>query len=178
MNPNESSFILCEGPSEVAYINILLDQGRLIFGRKDIEGHEPLHFRTASEFESSYLNVEYEKVIIYRVLDSKKKGNLNFKLSRAYEDKVEVINCVTSPEIEILYIIAEGHYDRYKRGGVKIKEAKEYTKAILRIKNPNSTRTIMKYFANSDILVDAILEYQRITRTNKNHNTLAILISK
>lgn len=81
MSNNISIFILCEGTSEVAIIDILLDANKLVYNRDDIETYEPLHIRSAYEFESSYLNVQHERVKVYRILDSKKKENLDFKFS-------------------------------------------------------------------------------------------------
>ncbi|NLW15703.1 MAG: hypothetical protein GX038_05550 [Erysipelothrix sp.] len=176
MDSDVSVFILCEGVSEVAIINILLDSDNLIYKREDLEYYEPLHIREAKQFEVKYLNVEYEYIKVYRILDSKNKDNLNFSLSDVYNDKVEIINCVTSPEIEILYIISEGHYDKYKLGKSNIKKAKDYVKQILKISNPNSSKTINHYFKDAQVLVDAILEYDRLTKKNSKFETLAVLI--
>lgn len=45
------------------------------------------------------------KISVVRILDSRRE---NFKLSRAYRDKVDVINIITAPEIEMLIIFSEG----------------------------------------------------------------------
>lgn len=47
MSNNISIFILCEGTSEVAIIDILLDANKLVYNRDDIETYEPLHIRSA-----------------------------------------------------------------------------------------------------------------------------------
>lgn len=38
-----------------------------------------------------------------------------FKLSKTYEHKVQVVNVITAPEIEMLIICAEGKYREYER---------------------------------------------------------------
>ncbi|MFQ8842863.1 MAG: hypothetical protein ACLR8P_20165 [Clostridium fessum] len=38
-------------------------------------------------------------------------------MSKAYEQKIDVVNVITAPEIEMLIIHAEGAYDQFKRSG-------------------------------------------------------------
>jgi len=45
-----------------------------------------------------------DKISVIRILDSRRE---NFKLSKAYEHKVDVINVITAPEIEMLIIFNE-----------------------------------------------------------------------
>ena len=47
-----------------------------------------------------------------RILDSRRE---EFRLSKAYEQKIDVVNVITAPEIEMLIIHAEGAYDQFKR---------------------------------------------------------------
>ncbi|WP_270500587.1 hypothetical protein [Holdemanella porci] len=97
--------VLCEGAAEEAIINILLDDHRLIFEREELLEEKPLRIRQAERFETRYLRKGFsDKISIIRILDSK---NENFKLSKAYKSKVDVINIVTAPEIEMLIIINE-----------------------------------------------------------------------
>ena len=59
---------------------------------------EVIRCRNGKEFEQRYLRKGFEnKITILRVLDSHSEG---FRLSPAYEHKVDVINVVTAPEIE------------------------------------------------------------------------------
>ncbi len=46
------------------------------------------------------------QISIIRILDSRRE---NFKLSKAYEHKVDVINVITAPKIEMLIILNEAH---------------------------------------------------------------------
>ena len=49
-----------------------------------------------------------DKISVIRILDSRRQ---NFKLSKAYEHKVDVINVITAPEIEMLIIFNENKYN-------------------------------------------------------------------
>lgn len=53
-----------------------------------------------------------EKISVIRILDSRRE---NFKLGKAYENKVDVINVITAPEIEMLIIFNEGKYNKFKK---------------------------------------------------------------
>lgn len=56
---------------------------------------------------------EFEgEITVYRILDSRRE---KFNLSKAYEDKVDVKNVITAPEIEKLIICNEGKIKEYER---------------------------------------------------------------
>lgn len=46
-----------------------------------------------------------DQISVIRILDSRRE---DFRLSKAYEYKVDVINVITAPEIEMLIIHSEG----------------------------------------------------------------------
>ncbi len=54
------------------------------------------------------------KISVIRILDSRRE---NFKLSKAYANKVDVINVITAPEIEMLIIFNEDKYKEIKQSG-------------------------------------------------------------
>ncbi len=90
---------ICEGGAESAILDLLLDQDKLIFTRDDLLEGEILKTRKGKIFEEKYLRKEFSgKITVYRILDSRRE---NFKISKAYENKVDVINVITAPEIEI-----------------------------------------------------------------------------
>ena len=60
------------------------------------------------------------------ILESRRE---EVRLSKAYEKKVDVINVITAPEIEMLIIHSEGAYERFKRSG---KKPSEFCKSDLR----------------------------------------------
>ena len=93
---------ICEGSAENAIIDILLDNDLLIFTREEMLEEEVIRCRDGKRFEEKYLRKGFlEKISVIRILDSRRE---NFKLSKAYEQKVDVINVITAPEIEMLII--------------------------------------------------------------------------
>lgn len=109
--------VLCEGTAEEIIINILLDNNCLIIDRSNLIEEKPLRVRSAKNFENNYLRKGFnDKISVVRILDSKHE---NFKLSKAYMHKVDVINIITAPEIEMLIILSEGKYNEYKKSNKK-----------------------------------------------------------
>lgn len=96
---------ICEGSAENAIMDILLDNDLLIFTREEMLEEEVIRCRDGKRFEEKYLRKGFlEKISVIRILDSRRE---NFKLSKAYEHKVDVINVITAPEIEMLIIFNE-----------------------------------------------------------------------
>lgn len=96
---------ICEGSAENAIIDIHLDYDLMIFKREEMIEEEVLRCREGKKFEQKYLRKGFkDKISVIRILDSRHE---NFKLSKAYADKVDVINVVTAPEIEMLIIFNE-----------------------------------------------------------------------
>lgn len=166
---------ICEGSAESVIINKLLDANKLIFKREELLDGEVLRCRTASKFESRYLGKGFtNKVTVYRILDSRKE---DFRLSKAYKAKVDVINVVTAPEIEMLIIVHERKYAEYAKVKSRIKPS-EYCKSTLGYSNVKSASFITEYFANVDHLIRAIREYKRLSRMPKNERCLADLLDE
>ncbi len=90
---------ICEGSAEEAIIDILVDNGLLLFSRSEMLDECVIKCRNGKRFEERYLRKGFDgKISVIRVLDSRKE---NFRLSKAYEHKVDVINVITAPEIEM-----------------------------------------------------------------------------
>ena len=116
---------ICEGTAEQVIINILLDNNKLIFDRKDLLEEDVLRSRSGQKFEQQYLRKGFDdKITVLRILDSR---NENFKISRAYQHKIDVINIITAPEIEMLIICNENKYEDYKKSK---KKPSSYCKAV------------------------------------------------
>ena len=96
-----------------------------------------------------------------------------FRLSKAYEKKVDVINVITAPEIEMLIIHSEGAYERFKRSG---KKPSEFCKPDLRMHNVKSYDFVKDYFSNPLTLVNAIKEYRRTANIPKGEYSLSDLL--
>ena len=103
-------------------------------------------------------------------MDSRRES---FKLSKAYAYKIDVINVITAPEIEMLIIHNEGAYERFKRSG---KKPSDFCKMDLRMGNVKAYDFVKDYFANPKILVDAIREYRRVANIPKGEYSLADLL--
>lgn len=93
---------ICEGGAERVILDMLLDHNKLIFSRNELLEEEILKLRKGKDFEDRYLRREFHgKITVYRILDSRRE---NFKISKIYQNKVDVINVITAPEIEMLII--------------------------------------------------------------------------
>ena len=119
LNLSKPIACICEGKAEQAVMDILLNKDLLIFSREDLLDHKLITYRGAQKFQDRYLKMNYKnKISVIRILDSRTE---NFKLSKAYKDKVDVIiNVLTTPEIEILIIYSEGKYQEFHRSGKKL----------------------------------------------------------
>jgi hypothetical protein len=164
---------LCEGSAEIAIMNLLIDADRLVFSRDDLLDGEVLRIRKAKKFETTYLRKGFaEKITVLRILDSRRE---QFKLSKAYQHKIEVINVITAPEIEMLVIFKEGKYKEYKKSKLKPSEF-----CIMNLKYPDvkSTKFVEDYFADIDSLVHAIREYRRVSNIPTGEYSLSDLLKQ
>lgn len=173
---SNSSLIACigEGGAEHTILNILLDNGRLIFNRGQLIDETILRRISVKDFEKKYLRRDYDqKITIIRVIDSRSE---KFKLSKAYSCQVEIVNVITTPEIEILIIIGEGKYNEYTKN--KTMKPSTYCKTILKLKYVKSPDFIRNYFSNPDRLIRCITEYQHLHKSKNKEATLYDLIKK
>ena len=139
---------ICEGSAERAIIKILLDKNRLIFTWDDLLDGEILRCRNAKKFEEQHLRKGFtDRITVLRVLDSRRE---EFKLSKAYASKIDVVNVITAPEIEMLVIFTEGKYEEYKKSK---KKPSAFCKEDLRIADVKSTHFVESYFADINDLI-------------------------
>lgn len=173
MNLAKYKACICEGSAESAIIDILVDNELLIFNREEMLEEQVIRCRSAKNFEKEYLSKEFDAPIsIIRILDSRRE---NFHLSKAYEPKINVINIITAPEIEMLIIHNEGVYDRYKRSG---KKPSDFCKTELKMKNVKSQKFVQEYFRDANMLVKAIKEYKRKANIPNGEYTLFDLLNE
>lgn len=93
----------------------MVDNHLLIFSREEMLDENVIRCRNAKRFEERYLRKGFDgQISVIRILDSRRE---DFRLSKAYRHKVDVINVVTAPEIEMLIIHSEGAYVKFKRSG-------------------------------------------------------------
>ena len=156
---------ICEGSAERAIVNKLMDEGKLIFSRDDLLDNEVIRCRSASSFQEKYLRKGFtKKITVYRILDSRRE---DFRLHKAYKSKIDVINVITAPEIEMLVIINEGKYSQYSKVKSKTKPSEL-----------KSNEFITEYFSNIDDLINAIFEYKRLSNIPSGEKCLADLLVK
>ena len=167
------TYIACiaEGSAEKAIIDILLDHHLLIFEREKMIDEQVLRCRSADAFEKRYLRKGFNgKITVFRILDSRRE---NFRLSKAYQHKVDVINVITAPEIEMLIILNEDRYTDFKKTAMK---PSEYCKAVLGFHEVKNYRFVAEYFADPKILVSAIQKYVSCSKIPKGEKTLLDLL--
>ena len=155
---------ICEGSAEEAIMDVLIDNHLLIFEREEMLEEQVIRCREGKKFEEKYLRKGFmDKISVIRVLDSRRE---NFKISKAYENKVDVI--------EILIIYNEGKYDDFKKSKLK---PSDYCKRNHKMKEVKTYSFVKKYFSNPAILMDAIKKYYEMSRIPKGEYTLLDLIN-
>lgn len=162
---------ICEGSAEAAIIDILVDNHLLIFSREEMLDENVIRCRNAKRFEERYLRKSFDgQISVIRILDSRRE---DFRLSKAYRHKVDVINVVTAPEIEMLIIHSEGAYVKFKRSG---KKPSDFCKTDLGMHDGKSYNFVKSYFDDPKILVEAIKEYRRTANIPKGEYCLYDLL--
>lgn len=162
---------ICEGSAEHAIMDILLDHGLLIFDREEMLEESVIRCREGKKFEEKYLRKGFkEKISVIRILDSRRE---NFKLSKAYAGKVDVINVITAPEIEMLIIFNENKYWEFKKSS---KKPSVFCKEDLKMSEVKSYDFVKEYFSDSKILVNAIKKYHQMSKIQKGEYTLLDLL--
>lgn len=162
---------ICEGGAEKTIIELLLDSNSLIFSYDDLLEGEILRCRKARDFETQYLRKYFnEKVTVLRILDSRRE---RFAWSKAYAHKVDVINVVTAPEIEMLVILSKNKYKEFKGSNLK---PSEYCKSFLGYSNVKRPVFIEAYFKDLDKLITAIKRYKKVSKINHGEYALADLL--
>ena len=162
---------ICEGGAERAIMDILLENDLLIFSKNELIDDEIIYCRSARDFEKRYLRQEYDKKIsVIRILDSK---NENFKLSKAYIDKIDVINVITAPEIEMLIIHSEDMYKEYCKSNLK---PSDFCKQHLhKLRYDKKYETVKSYFSSPEKLLRAIKIYHQKQKSNNQYSLLDLL---
>ena len=162
---------ICEGAAENAIMDVLLDNHLLIFSREEMLEEMVIRCRDGKKFEQKYLRKGFtEKISVIRILDSRRE---KFKISKAYEHKIDVINVITAPEIEMLLIFAEDKYKEFKKSG---KKPSDFCKEDLRMADVKSYDYVSGYFSNPAILVNAIKKYHEKSKIQRGEYTLLDLL--
>ena len=164
---------IVEGTAERVIMDKLLENNKLIFSKRELLDQELLKCRNARHFEDRYLGKRFDsKISVYRILDSRRE---DFKLRKAYVNKVDVINVITAPEIEILVIIKENKYSDYEKYKSKLKPS-EYCTQNLKRGDVKSKDFLMDYFNDVDELVKVIKQYKSLHKVLKSEKCLADIL--
>lgn len=159
--------ILCEGNAEEEVMQILLENDCLIISNNDLFYNQVLKERSAKKFCEKYLRTQLsEQVTIYRILDSKKENfKLTKKLNTAYANRINCVkDVITSEEMEILIIHAEGQYEDYQRWRARrasSRKPSDYCKSELRFSDVKKTGFYKSYFSDIRRLIEAIHLYNQ-----------------
>lgn len=156
-------------------VQLRFARSSVTFCAKRDMNEEVIRCRSAKVFEQRYLRKEFKsKITVLRVLDSHSEG---FRLSPAYEHKVDnIINVVTSPEIEMLLILAEDKYEEYMKKSSSMSPS-VFCKQVLKMKDKIKSREFVReYFADIDMLVSTIQEYKKKRILKKGEIYLADLL--
>lgn len=163
---------ICEGGAETVIMDILLDNGLLIFNREQLINERILPRTSVKDFERCYLRRAYDqRIVILRIIDSRRE---EFNLNKAYRCQVDVINVITAPEIEMLIIAGLNQYGAFCRS--KTNKPSEYCKSILKMKNVKSPSFIKEYFGDTNFLLKSIKEYHRVHKQSNNEIALFDLL--
>lgn len=133
--------IICEGAAEEAIIEILLNHSLLLIeSDENLLEDGPIRVRSADEFCEKYLGRDFDgKVDVYRILDSRRE-QFSFKTrkkAKLYEEKLNIHNIITAPEIEILIIISENKYQAFLKSKEK---PSDFCKKKLKMKSVKSSQ--------------------------------------
>ena len=167
--------ILCEGAAEQAILEILLENDVLTIKKESLFEEKVFRERGAESFFKKYMRVDLnEKVMIYRILDSKNENfKIKNKIKKDFQGKYEVVDIVTSPEIEMLVIISEGRFIDYSKVKSKVKPS-EYCKQSLKLRRIKEYNFIRDYFSDVNHLVSVIIEYHSLMKVNKDKFPLTL----
>lgn len=168
-------YVACivEGGAERAIIDILLDNDYLCFGRDRLLDGELIRTRGSRDFEERYLRKGFKgSITVLRVLDSRRE---RFVLRKEYEHKVNVINVITAPEIEMLIILSEDKYSDFKKSR---KKPSNYCVENLKLKDVKSYGFVKEYFSDVDKLLSSIKRYTEFSRIPKGEYCLLDLVDR
>lgn len=183
--------VVVEGGAEAAILNILIDHGLLFFDRSQMFNREVLCERSATKIENKLKGFSFgsQKVSILRILDSKSEKYTPGSWGKAYlkdeQGELRVFEIITSPEIEMLFVHAEGAYREYLSFVEKRHRKSNSDKPSIFCKEElftdsknrysKSRSFAERYFQNPDRLVNAILDYHR-KNGDKDHLDLSDLL--
>ncbi|WP_222426099.1 N-6 DNA methylase [Streptococcus sp. sy018] len=161
------SAIICEGSAEQAIIEILLEKECLIIEIDDyLINKGPIRTRSAKNFCDTYMGKNYaSKIDLFRIIDSRNE-KFNFgskKYKKIFEEKINIVNVITPPEIELLIIVNENKYIDFDKS--KCNKPSDYCQQVLKMKDVKSFDFVKNYFSNENDLINAIKKVHKMKKT-------------
>ncbi len=171
--------LLCEGPNELAVINLLLEHRLLKFDYSDLLDMRPFHARQLTSPQlipalNAYADGDIDVIRIGDRLSDK-------IIIPSWINNIHGISKVcTLPELEILLIISEGLWSDFQKVKSKIRP-KVYCKKHIKINKrfyDNSSQFYRDYFSDCmERLIFSIKEYKRLhPKQKKDEGYLADLL--
>lgn len=161
------AIISCEGAAEQVIVGKLLKADALIVPAENVV--DVTRKRSAAGIKEDYLNYDYQwPVCIVRVLDSRVE---KFVLGKLYA-RFRVLSFITHPEIEVLAVIRERAWDKWKRSG---KKPSDFCKQDLGMSGIKSSEFLAAYW-DVDSIAKAAREYRRLSKIGKDELCLADLL--
>lgn len=157
--------VIVEGKAEKAIIDVLLENDLLIFNRDELFKNKIFFRQKAKTFCENHLKIAIENMPLIRVIDSKKE---KFDVPLVYQSKINVMDCFTTPEIEILIIIANGDYQLYANKFKSKMKPSEYVKQEYKINKGYDAHYIF-WSDHIDLLVESLKTYKTMHRNDQEY---------
>lgn len=167
--------VICEGNTEINYLNILLDNDYLVFRKEDILEEKLLgnKYMKGEYFCSSFLKMDYGHPLDILIITDR---ITRFKVPSIYSEKIGLVNrYITKPEIEMLVVHHLKLYDEYNKQKEK---PSDFLAQIL----GKSTKEIKSYsfiketFSNPEDLLKSIkLQSSRSPKSKTHYKILDLL---
>lgn len=175
----ESIALIPEGPSEAAYLNILLDGHKLIFTREELLDNRVLSHRNkiGRVFTNNYLVQTRKSNLRLDILLIQDKI-IPFYIKDPYTEKInQPIYVLTSPELEMLPIIHLDLYDEYQKVKTEQSPAKFLSGKLKRKEAIIKSRKFIQSMFDPDTLELAVRNYGSLApRLPRNAVHLAALL--
>lgn len=162
--PSDYIACICEGPSEMAIMDLLLQKEVLCFEKSQLLDGKLLSskfFRDPKLFTDRYLTMDFEdgRLCVLLIQDRK---TTRYAIKSPYLEKVDVLGYViTAPEIEMLMIHSLDLYDDFKKHSSRKKPSVYLAeKKGIKTAKIKSEEHIRNFYTNHDI-VDAITTHKR-----------------
>ena len=157
--------VMVEGKAEKAIIDVLLEHDLLIFNHDNLFKGQIFFRQKAKDFCKNHLKIAIKNMPLIRVIDSKKE---KFNVPEVYKSKIRVIDCLTTPEIEILIIIANNDYQLYSNKFKSKIKPSDYIKNEYGIDKSYESHYHF-WIDRIDCLTETLKKYKTIHKNKQNY---------